>query len=682
MIDNNIIQSIGAGSGIDTSNIVEQLVEIERAGPQLRLDTKKELYESQISDYGSLKSAMSTLQTAIQALTDEEGLYSKTASFTESDALVPTTLDTDTQTGTYSFVVSDIAQSQSFSSTTFSDPTDAVGEGTLTFSFGSWDAGLTAFTQDTDQDQVTVTIDSSNNTLNGLRDAINDADMNVQASIVNNGSNYVLLITAESGASNELEITVSESGGSPTNTDSSDLSRFSFVAGGQQLTQDQEGKDASLTVNGLAVTRSSNTISDVVEGLTLDVLKSAPTETITVTVSDDKAFAEQTIRDFVDAYNAFLEEIEPLVGVDPESEEGERGSLYSDSLAKSVTSQFRSLISSTVTGLSDTNYTAITNLGIRTELDGTLTIDENDFSTALESNFEDIQRLMAPYTSSTGSGIEVNSYGDQTQAGSYAVSITTNPAKGYVDAATTSGTYLAPNTNGYTYTFKVNVNGTESGTITIPTDVDYGSSDELANAIQSAINADSTLQANNASVIVSYSTDHFVLTSNKYGSSSTVSFVDPSTDADTHLGFSTTTATTTSGVDVAGTVGGETGFGLGNVLRPKLDSNADGLNLIVSETATTSTVNFTRGFSGEFDVLIDQFLQTNGLFDQREDNLTIKLDDIDEDQTLLDSRMDAYHERLMQQFIAMENILNGLNSSGSFLENLVNTLPFTASNNR
>ena len=88
MIDNNIIQSIGAGSGIDTNNLVKQLTSIEKAAPQNRIDKTRDLTESKISDFGKLKSALSTLKDAAETLTDPEGLFSKTASFTESDALV------------------------------------------------------------------------------------------------------------------------------------------------------------------------------------------------------------------------------------------------------------------------------------------------------------------------------------------------------------------------------------------------------------------------------------------------------------------------------------------------------------------------------------------------------------------------------------------------------------------
>lgn len=126
MIDNNIIQSIGAGSGIDTNNLVKQLTSIEKAAPQNRIDKTRDLTESKISDFGKLKSALSTLKDATKTLTDPEGLFSKTASFTESDALVPVELGTDVQTGSYTFEVNAIAKSQSLSSTSFADRKSVV----------------------------------------------------------------------------------------------------------------------------------------------------------------------------------------------------------------------------------------------------------------------------------------------------------------------------------------------------------------------------------------------------------------------------------------------------------------------------------------------------------------------------------------------------------------------------
>ncbi len=699
MIDNNIIQSLGVGSGIDTNNLVKQLTAIERAAPQDRIDSKRELAETQISDFGLLTSALSTLQDAAEALTNPEALFSKSASFTESDALVPTSLDTDVPAGTYAFTVDQIAQAQSLAFTGFTDPTDAVGEGTLTFNFGVWerdgngdiDTGATTpFVQDTEHESTTITIDSSNNSLNGLRDAINTADFGVSASVVFDGTDYHLALLATSGDDNQLEIVASEAGGSPTNTDSSDLSRFAFntdIASYEAL-ETQGGQDAIVTINGLSVNRSSNTIDDIVEGLTLDVLdETAVGETVTVTVSDDKEFAEQNIRTFVDSFNAFLEAVDPIFGTrEEEDEDGDteivQGSLANDGLAKSVISQIRALVASSVTGLSsDANFTSLTNIGIRTELDGTLSIDEDDFEAAFDDNFEDIQKLLAPFTDSDAEDITINSYNDNTQPGEYDIVISQAPAQGLYEGSAISGVSFPLDTTGKTYTFIAEVNGETSGTITIPTDT-YADESALAGAIQTAINADSVLDEAGIGVTVAYNSTSggFDITTNSYGDSSNFSITTSSTDSDDDLGLDVLDGT--AGNTAAGTIDGTTGFGSANVLLPALGEDGEGLALVVGNSATSATVNFSLGFAGELERLVDNFLDSSGPIALREDTLDDTLEDLDEDEEALDRRISSYEERLIQQYIAMERIIGSLNSSGSFLDNLINTLPFTAGNNK
>lgn len=686
MIENNIIQSLGAGSGIDSQSIVRQLTEIERSAPQQRIDARREQAEAQISDFGLLRGAMETLQSTVTALTDPEGLYSKSASFTESTALVPSELDTDVQAGVYSFEVNAVAQSQSLAFTSFTEPTDAVGEGTLTIEFGDWTRDVggvpTSFAANAELASIDVVIDGNNNSLNGLRDAINAADAGLQASVINDGSGHRLVLSAASGANQQLNITVAEAGGSPTNTDGSDLSRFAFntsVTDFDDL-ETQAGADAEISINGLSVTRSTNQINDIVDGLTVDVLKAAPGETITVTITDDKVFAEQTIRDFVDAYNTFLEEVEPAFGFNEETEAF--GSLARDALGNSVSTQVRALIASSIPGLSDTNFTALTNVGIRTELDGTISINEDDFDRALDENFEDVQKVFAPYTSTSSTDITVNSFGGQTQSGNYDVVVSTPPAKGFFDGTALDAGVVFPNfdTTGKNYTFNLTVNGTASDFITLPVDTVYASETDLASAIQSAINSDSNLQEAGVDVLVGYDSDTniFRITSDKYGSSSTVSIDAASGDTITDLGFAQGNGT--PGVNVAGLVDGVVGFGLGNVLLPALGEDAEGLSLIVGENATSATANFSRGFGGELNTLLEQFLQTSGLFSERTSTLETRITELEGDEELLDRRMEIFEERLLQQFIAMESILNGLNSQGSFLDSLLQSLPFTSSN--
>lgn len=686
MIDNNIIQSLNAGSGIDSRNIVKQLTEIERAAPQERIDKKTEQAETQISDFGLMASAMDTLKSAVAVLSDEEGMYSKTGSISDTTSL-QVTADPDAQTGSYSLQVQSLAQAHTVAFEDFDDPNDSVGEGTLTFNFGTWDRDLDTFSSNPEASSVEITIDSSNNSLTGLKNAINEADMGVQASIIDVGGSYRLVLTAESGVENELYIEASDTGDGD-NFDESGLSRFAFnenLTGTRTYSdlETQEGIDAVLSINGLSVSRSTNSIDDAIPGLTFDLLQVDLTEKVSLTISDDKAYAETNVRNFVDAYNAFLEEIDPLFSFDEEEEKW--GSLTNDSLAKSVISQLRNTIASVVPGISDGNYTALTNVGIRTELDGTLSINEDDFATAFSDNFEDVQQLFSPNTTASASYIDVHSYGKNSTPGEYDVIITQAPAKGKV----TGGVEASPtlDATARSYEFVLTLNGTASDTITIDTSQAFDSTTDLTAALQSAINADENLVAAGSSIVVSYDTDtsQFVFTSNKYGTSSTVKFSDMSQDFMDDFGLDSDVddIDTDAGKNVKGTIDGEQGFGFGNVLRPALGSDAEGLSMIVSENATiseTSQISFARGFAGEFEEVLDTFLQTNGLFDQREDVLNRRLSSLEDDQDSLDRRMSAYEERLLRQFIAMENILNGLNSQGGFLENLTKTLPFTSGN--
>lgn len=700
MIDNNIIKSLGAGSGVDTNNLVKQLVAIERSAPQSRIDTKTALAETRISDFGLLSSALSTLKDAASALVKPEALFSKTASYTESDALVPLELGTDVQAGSYSFNVSQVAQAHTLAFSGFASADVEVGEGELSFSFGSWSRDSNGdidgdFTQNTDKETFTVTIDANNNSLKGLRDAINNADMGVTASIIYDGSSYNLSIVSASGAENELEISVAEAGGSATNDDDSDLSRFgfddakkTFDASAFATVDAQGGQNAILSLNGITIERATNTIDDIVTGLKIDVLKSmASTEKVTITVSQDKNFAEQNVRDFVEAYNTFLEAVKPVFGQsDVENDEGKKetvtGSLANDSLAKSLLSQIRNVIASSIPGLSDSNFSSLTNIGIRTDLNGNLSINEKTFKDAFENRFEDVQKLLAPYKSTSDDNVYINSYNSKTKAGEYSVSVTQAPTRGYYEGAAFNGIAFPLTISDDSYSFAVNVNGKVSSTLTIPA-ASYNDEDELAVAIQSLINGDSNLSSSGYTVAVSYDSlaGGFDLVSNAYGASSIVSFTSASTNAADNLGLSVNSGTL--GTKALGTINGVSAFGSANVLLPQLGEAGEGLGLIVAEGFTGDiTVNFSRGFAGELESLIDSFLTRGGVIATRTENLADNIDSYEEEQTRLDRRIEAYEELMMNQFIVMERIIASLNSSGSFLDNLIDTLPFTSGRDR
>lgn len=667
----SIISALGTGSGIDTNALTTQLVDLNKAAQSERLTSKKTLLETQISDFGLLRSSMATLETATAALANKDTFNAKAVSVPETSLMAITKLDAKASAGDYRLKIEQVAQAQSVSSGTFSSPTEPIGKGTLTIRLGEWDAGVNTFSVDTSKTGATITIDDNNNSLTGLRDAINKADIGVTATIVSDSGSYKLLLTSKSGAKNEIEISATETDGS------TGLNQFNFNETTQNLTQQQEGLDAQVRVNGLLVNRESNHITDVVEGLEFDIFSSSTTETVSLVITEDKTIAETAIRDFVSAYNTFLTEAEQLIGFNTESKE--YGSLRKDPLAKALLQNLRSNIAAAVPGI-EGDFSALSSLGIRTELNGSLKIVEDEgntgFRAAIDNNFELVRDLFVPKTSATTTGIEVTKFGAKSVPGTYDVVITQQPSKGKLTAGVVASTFPL-DTTGKDYSFKFSLDGVSTSTITLPSDKTYNSAEEVAAEIQSLINLDPAVKAVKGSVSVTHNTtsNKFVFVSDAYGTSSTVGFTEVGADmADLGIGISAGAP----GTNVAGTVNGEVAFGLGNVLLPSLGSEAEGLSMLIQPGTTSGQITFSRGFAGGMTNLINDYLKTSGLIKNRETTLENDIQKVDKDVDALDRRSEAYRARLQAQFSAMESIVRSLNSTGDFLDGILDRLPFTA----
>ena len=682
----NILTSLGGGSGIDTKALVESLVAAERAPRDTILDSKTKTLETQISGYGALRSAMTGIQDSIKLLADPDTFNARNVTFANTDLVTPTEVDAGSLTGNYSINVTALAASHSLSTGGFADIDAVVGSGTMTFSFGDWDAGHTALdTTNATKATKILTIDSSNNSLSGIRDAINNGDFGVQASIIETGGSYSLQMTADSGANNEMQISVTE--GVPTG-----LSALAYEVGSLTMAEGTTGADAAFTVNGLAVTRESNSIDDVIDGLsfTLNGLSTDVNDNIIIGVEADSGFGEQIVRDFVEAYNLFLGQVEGLTTateLDDDAVDLTLGSLARDPSAKGMESQIRSLISSTIDGLTG-NYTALATIGIQTELSGEISINESQFQSVLDNNFSALTDLMTGTSSSSDARVNITRTKAATAAGSFAVVVTTDPAKGFMTGnaisagdATTLGLTTATGSFGAgldtsvgSYSFKVSVDGTSSSLITLSGT--YTDTDALIADMELQINGDSALSGVAAALDLSYDTasGSFTATSRSYGGASTVSFSALGTDM-ALLGLA---GTSTSGVDVAGTIDGVDMFGSGNILLPALGSELEGLILEIAPGVTNATITLSRGFSNEVNNILDDFLANSGLIDTRESLMDKQLTAIKTDRTDLDSRMEVRYAQLQSQFLAMERIISSLNATSSQLDGLIEGLPFTA----
>lgn len=439
----------GLGSGLDVNSIVEQLVEAERAPKATRLDIREAQLSAQLSSFGNLKSALAEFQTAVSGLASSNTFSSTKVSNSNGD-LFTATASSIADAGDYTVEVHQLAQAHAVAtpSGVFSETSDVVGTGTLTIELGTTDYDpdsdtYNGFTPDADLSAVTIEITESNNTLVGLRDAINASGAGVQASIVNDGDGYRLLLRSEeTGADRSFRITVADddydAATNPSgNTDSSGLSLLAFNESATNLEQTRVAQDAQILVDGLAISSSSNTVTGAIDGVTLNLKSADPTASSNLTVTQDRDRPQKAINGFVAAFNNLVTTLDSLTDYNPETEEA--GALIGDSTVRNIESQLRREISSRF-GWAGSAYRYLSDVGISTTRDGTLEIDQDRLSEALESDLDGVTALFTAKGRASDSLIQVAGSSSRTQAGRYDIYISQlGSADGTTDVAGTIG---------------------------------------------------------------------------------------------------------------------------------------------------------------------------------------------------------------------------------------------------
>lgn len=373
-----ITSSLGVGSGMDINGIVTQLVSAE-GKPQFDAISRQETSaNAQLSGLGSLKSALSTFQTAVQKLKDGS-LFKTHQAVSGNESVLKVSAGAGSVAGTHTLQVTQLAKAQnSISTTEFSGGTEVVGSGTMTFSVGS-------------KTPFSLTFDSSNNTLAGIRDAINSASDNngVTASIINvnnstnTGTISKLVLTAkESGVANAFSVAVGGDAGL-TRLDTSTSANFTGVA----------ARDANILIDGQAATRSTNVISDVLQGVTLNLQAEAPGTDVNVDIKLDNAAIKQSITDFVTSYNSLASTTDKL-GKFAGTTGGSNGALVGDSTLRSIRNELRQQTSAPVTSAAS-NFDTLKTIGIDIDRYGVMTLNAAKLDNALATNLSSVSDVFS-----------------------------------------------------------------------------------------------------------------------------------------------------------------------------------------------------------------------------------------------------------------------------------------------
>lgn len=378
------IVSTGIGSGLDIAGIVQSLVAAEGQPVETRIGQQEFRAQAKLSAFGSLKSALSDVRDKLAALkTPESFLVRKAASGNEN--VFTASAGAGALPASYALEVVQLAQSQKLTSGAFADSDTAVGTGTLTVSIGA--------------SSMDLTFDATNNTLAGIRDAINSASDNpgVSATIVNADSgSYLILTSDKTGAANN--ITVTQAGGD------GGLSALEYDPGNglTSLTESSAAQDALIRIDGFDIQNDSNTFTGAVDGVTISVFAESGGIAEALLVANDESAARTTVGDFVESYNALMSTLDSLTDYDAEADQA--APLLGDATVRSVRDQIRRELSTAVIDL-DADFSTLREVGIETELDGTLTINDDELSTVLAEDFVKFGQL---FSTTDGFGVRLH----------------------------------------------------------------------------------------------------------------------------------------------------------------------------------------------------------------------------------------------------------------------------------
>lgn len=420
------ITSQGVGSNLDIGGIVSKLMDLERI-PLTRLEAKKTSFDAKISALGSIKSKLSAFQSTLTGLKYGSSFSASTVVSSDTNT-VKATGASGAAIGNYSIEVSQLAQSQKLVAAGQADSTAAIGAGTsttLTIDLGTITGGtFTPYDPDIPgtgtysggagftpgaAGSFDVVIDSSNNTLEGIRDAINTANQGVTATIINDGdaTNPYRLVLSSTNSGVDQSIRIAVAG----ETAISDLLSHDPSAT-QNLAQTVTAQNALFTVDGIDITKTSNTVTDVISGVTLSLVGKTTGTPITVSASQDTDSVKTSIEDFIKAFNELQTEVKNQT--DSGYEDGEAGALASDSATRQILSSIRDQMNIAVTGITGSN-TTLSSIGISFQTDGTLALDATVFGAALSADSTNVKEI---FSSTEGYAVRIDSVVSNMLAGS------------------------------------------------------------------------------------------------------------------------------------------------------------------------------------------------------------------------------------------------------------------------
>jgi flagellar hook-associated protein 2 len=645
-------------SSLDVSTIVSNLMYYERA-PERAM-------QSQVSSLQNKKNAYQSLNTKLAALSDKvskilyngstplttpytysqrfaESIFAQATVDSSDDTVVSATAN-GTVSGTYAITVSSLAQAKSMVSSGYADSTTMLGTGTITITPGS-------------ESPVTVTVNASNNTLSGIRDAINGANAGVTATVINDGTAtpYRLLLTANnSGTANAFTVDSSLSGG-PT----------------LSLSENQTATNAQFIVNGISITKSTNVISDVVDGMTF-TLKNRTTSAVTLKATIDTSSIISAFNEFVSAYNAANSFITSQFAYN--SSTNTAGVLAGDSTLRSIQGSLQTRIIQSISNRFTDGLVA-GQAGFTFNRDGSLSLDAAKLQSALEDNFDSVAALFlgdgTPPGGATPSDSRVlfGAKTDATQAGTYAIGVTSLAQQAY----TVGSQIITPLSSNETLTIS---SGGSTANVAL---LRWDSLNTILSKINSAL-----LSTGIAGTAANDGTGRLKISTNGYGSAQSITVTSNRNGSAGTTGFTTSPATDV-GVDIAGTINGHAAAGSGLSLTGAAGQAEEGLRVDITQTTIGDYGSIVLASSGSgaegAGVMTNLFSLLDGLMDPLSGSIHYATDSLDKRISTLNDQISSFEERmaikeklLTEEYSNADEALRLMTVSQTSLSSLISSL--------
>lgn len=658
----SVAGALGIGSGIDTQKLVADLVAAQRKTRDTALATRSERNSARISALAQVRAGLDSLASALDSLGKSGALGAQPVSADPTIVAVSRRPGATPAPFTRTVEVNRLAAAQTLASRRFASATEPVGLGTLTFSFGTATVAggdITGLAADPARAAKTVTIGAGQDSLAGLRDAINAAGTGVTATIVNDGDGVRLQLRGESGATNGFQIAVTPATGSPAG---GALADFAFAPGASALDLSSEAVNARLTVDGLAVERRGNFVTDLVDGFALDLRRAAPGTPVKLTADRDPAQLAAVAQSFVEAYNG-------VQGLIREAAKGrtadtDAGPLYGQAAIRSLADQLAQLTSRRLA--TGSGSVSLAEVGIRTQRDGSLAVDADALDAAIARDPTVFEKLFAPSQAASDGGVRIANAVGAAKPGTYEVTgVSPATAGSFVGIAVPAAFDFPVDVSAANASFTLELDGGAPLSLSLAVG-SYTSGAALAAAFEAAINNSASLVPPGTRVRVGWDAGTFRFLSLALGSRSAVriSGLDPALA--TRLGLDGASAT--AGVNAAGTIAGVEAIGNGTRLSASASSSASGLSLdIGAVTASSFTVSVGEGLSGAVARIRDSLNRGDGGLVATAARFEKETKSISDESAKISARSDEYSTSLARQFAAMERAVASYKSIGEFL---------------